>query len=236
MIGRIARFHFAPTIRARAALVSEAVAPRAIWVTGNTAVDAQLWVAEHKDVRRRTAGRGHLLVTTHRRENWGRAIEDICGAVADIAEAHPDLQVLFPVHLNPVVQDPVRTILGGLPNVRLTPPLGYLEMQQALADAWLVLTDSGGLQEEAPTFRVPLLVLRAETERPEAVTAGCALLVGTSRQVIVTTVERLHRDEKAYRAMQQGGNPFGDGTASRRIVTALERQLAGSDRRSVAAA
>ena len=236
MIGRIAQFHFAPTSRARAALISEGVAPRAIWVTGNTAIDAQLWVAEHKGVRRRTADQGHLLVTTHRRENWGRAIEDICGAVADIARTHPDLPVLFPVHLNPVVQDPVRAILGRLPNVQLTPPLGYLEMQQALADAWLVMTDSGGLQEEAPTFRVPLLVLRTETERPEAITAGCARLVGTSRQAIVATVESLRKDQEAYRGMQQAGNPFGDGTASHRIVSALERQLAASGRRSVAAA
>jgi UDP-N-acetylglucosamine 2-epimerase (non-hydrolysing) len=135
-----------------------------------------------------------------------------------------------------VVQDPVRAILGGLPNVQLTPPLGYLEMQQALADAWLVMTDSGGLQEEAPTFRVPLLVLRTETERPEAITAGCARLVGTSREAIVATVERLRQDKEAYRGMQQAGNPFGDGTASHRIVTALERQLAPSGRRSVAAA
>jgi UDP-N-acetylglucosamine 2-epimerase (non-hydrolysing) len=236
MIARITQFHFAPTIRARATLVAEGLPSRAIWMTGNTAVDAQLWVAEHKGVKRRTTGRGHLLVTMHRRENWGHAIEEICRAVADLVREHPDLQVLLPVHLNPVVQAPVRTILGNLPNVRLTAPLDYLQMQQALADAWLVLTDSGGLQEEAPTFRIPLLVLRDETERPEAITAGCAALVGTARAAIVAAVERLWTDGEAYHRMQQTGNPFGDGTAAHRIVAALERQLTGSGRRSVEAA
>ena len=236
MIARIAQFHFAPTIRARAALVAEGIPPRAIWVTGNTAVDAQHWVAEHKGVRRRVTGRGHLLVTMHRRENWGQAIEDICDAVAEIAAAHPDLRVLLPVHPNPLVQTPIRARLGHLPNVGLTAPLDYLEMQQALADAWLVLTDSGGLQEEAPTFRVPLLVLRDETERPEAITTGCASLVGTARPAIVAAVERLLADVDAYRRMQQNGNPFGDGTAARRIVSALERDLAASRPRAVAAA
>jgi UDP-N-acetylglucosamine 2-epimerase (non-hydrolysing) len=236
MIARVAQFHFAPTLRARAALVSEGIAPRAIWVTGNTAIDAQHWVVEHKRVRRMAGDRGHLLVTTHRRENWGRAIDEVCSAVADIAAAQPDLRVLFPVHVNPAVQVPVNALLGHLPNVRLTPPLDYLEMQQALADAWLVLTDSGGLQEEAPTYRVPLLVLRDETERPEAVTAGCALVVGTSRAAVVSAVARLRDDEDAYRRMQQAGNPFGDGTAARRIVSALERQLARARPRAVAAA
>ena len=138
--------------------------------------------AQHKGVRRRIEGRGHLLVTVHRRESWGNQVEEICRAIADVAALHPELDVLFPVHLNPVVQTPVHAILGACPNVRLVPPMDYLAMQQALADAWLVLTDSGGLQEEAPTFGVPLLVLREETERPEAVEAGCAALVGTSRR------------------------------------------------------
>jgi UDP-N-acetylglucosamine 2-epimerase (non-hydrolysing) len=225
MIARLTRCHFAPTVRAHAALVSEGIADRDICITGNTAVDAQLWSCEHKGVRRRTEGRGHLLVTVHRRESWGHQVDDICRAIADVAMLHPELDVLFPVHLNPVIQAPAHSILGACPNVRLVPPADYLRMQQALADSWLVLTDSGGLQEEAPTFRVPLLVLRDETERPEAIEAGCAVLVGTSRRVIVAEIERLWHDQRAYRRMQSAGNPFGDGTASQRIVASLERRF-----------
>jgi UDP-N-acetylglucosamine 2-epimerase (non-hydrolysing) len=225
MIGRLTRVHFAPTPRARAALVSEGIAEKTIHLTGNTAVDAQKWSCEHKSIRRRTAGRGHLLVTVHRRESWGHHLEEICHAIAEVAALHPDLVVLFPVHLNPIVQTPVRAILGACPNVHLMSPLDYLTMQQALADAFLVLTDSGGLQEEAPTFSVPVLVLRDETERPEAVEAGCAVLVGTARQTIVANVERLWNDESAYRQMQSVGNPFGDGLASQRIVATLEHDL-----------
>jgi UDP-N-acetylglucosamine 2-epimerase (non-hydrolysing) len=225
MIGRLTRFHFAPTKRALAALVNEGISERQIYITGNTAVDAQQWSCEHKSIRRRIEGRGQLIITVHRRESWGRQLEEICHGIAEIAAAHPDLDVLFPVHLNPIVQTPVRTILSHCPNVRLVAPLDYLDMQQALADAWLVLTDSGGLQEEAPTFGVPLLVLREETERPEAVEAGCAALVGTDRQTIVNHVERLWKDEDAYRRMHPTGNPFGDGDASKRIVAVLQQHL-----------
>jgi UDP-N-acetylglucosamine 2-epimerase (non-hydrolysing) len=226
MIGRLTRFHFAPTERAHSALVSEGIPAKDIWITGNTAVDAQQWSCEHKGVRREIEGRGHLLVTVHRRESWGDQIKQICHAIAEVAASHPELKVLFPVHLNPVVQAPVHSILRGCANVQLTGPLDYLAMQQALVDAWLVLTDSGGLQEEAPTFGVPLLVLREETERPEAVEAGCAALVGTNRRKIVGQIERLWNDPQAYRNMQRAGNPFGDGTASQRIVSTLEQYLA----------
>jgi UDP-N-acetylglucosamine 2-epimerase (non-hydrolysing) len=236
MITRISRFHFAPTARARQALLAEGVCDRSIHLTGNTVVDAQLWTREHKNIRRRSVGRGHVLVTVHRRENWGEPLEQICGAVADVADAHRDLNVLFPVHPNPIVRDLVHSRLGTRANVKLVVPFDYLAMQQALADAWLVLTDSGGLQEEAPTFGVPLLVLREETERPEAVEAGCARLVGTNRAEIVAHVERLIRDEDAYRQMQRQGNPFGDGAASQRIVTILKRRLSTTKRASVAAA
>ena len=236
MITRITRFHFAPTARARQALLADGVSDRLIHMTGNTVVDAQLWTREHKNIRRRIVGRGHVLVTVHRRENWGEPLEQICGAVADIADAHRDLEVLFPVHPNPIVRERVHARLGTRANVKLVVPFDYLEMQQALADAWLVLTDSGGLQEEAPTFSVPLLVLREETERPEAVEAGCARLVGTNRAEIVAHVEELLRDEDAYRNMQRSGNPFGDGAASQRIVTMLKRRLSSTKRTSAAAA
>ena len=221
MISRVTRFHFPPTERARIALQTEGVADEHIHLTGNTVIDAQQWTCAHRGVKRRLQGRGHLLVTVHRRENWGNDIAEICHAVADIALEQPDLQVLFPVHLNPVVQGPVHEILNSITNVKLTPPLDYTEMQQALADAWLVLTDSGGLQEEAPTFGVPVLVLREETERPEAIDAGCALLIGAGRSAIVREVSRLSKDTAAYVRMSQAGNPFGDGTASRRIVNVI---------------
>ena len=236
MITRIARFHFAPTARARQALLNEGVPDRSIHMTGNTVVDAQLWTREHKGIRRRTAGRGHVLVTVHRRENWGGPLEQICGAVADIVDTHRDIEVLFPVHPNPIVREQVHARLGTRANIKLVLPLDYLEMQQALADAWLVLTDSGGLQEEAPTFSVPLLVLRDETERPEAVEAGCAALVGTDRTAIVARVDALCRDENVYRQMQRQGNPFGDGAASQRIVTILKRRLSTNKRTAAEAA
>jgi UDP-N-acetylglucosamine 2-epimerase (non-hydrolysing) len=225
MIGRLTRLHFAPTARAHAALLAEGIPAERIWVTGNTAVDAQEWSCRYKGIGRRATGRGHMLVTVHRRENWGEQVDAICGAIADVGRSHPDLDILFPVHLNPVIQGPVHAALAGLPNVRLVPPMDYLAMQQALADAWLVLTDSGGLQEEAPTFGVPVLVLREETERPEALEAGCALLVGTSRDAIVAEVERLWHDEAAFRRMQAAGNPFGDGAAAARIVSTIQDNL-----------
>ena len=231
MVSRIASFHFAPTEYAALALRKEAIAPERISVTGNTVIDAQHWVVQRYRIQRHVNGRGHLLVTAHRRENWGSDLRDICYAIADVAGHHPELQVLFPVHLNPVVSKPVHTILGELANVHLSPPLDYLDMQQALIDAWLVLTDSGGLQEEAPTFGVPLLVLRTETERPEAIEAGCARLAGTRRASIVNEIETLWSDAETYRSMAHAGNPFGDGMASVRVVAQLKEALAGNERR-----
>ncbi|WP_255440270.1 non-hydrolyzing UDP-N-acetylglucosamine 2-epimerase [Caenimonas sedimenti] len=227
MISRLACMHFAPTERARSALLREGIEPEKILLTGNTVVDAQQWVSERHGIRPEgDPRRGHILVTSHRREHWGREMEDIFHAIADIARAHPEQRVLFPVHLNPVVQGPAHSILQGVTNVKLVAPLDYLEMQQALAGASLLLTDSGGLQEEAPTFGVPTLVLRRETERPEAVEAGCARIVGPDREAIVAAVERLlaHDDEAA--AMRHVANPFGDGTAARRITQAVLARLA----------
>ncbi len=226
MISRITRFHFPPTERARVALQTEGIADERIHLTGNTVVDAQHWTCERLAIKRKKVGRGHLLVTVHRRENWGRDVDEICHAIADIARQQPSLEILFPVHLNPVVQGPVHALLGNIANVRLTAPLNYTQMQQALADAWLVLTDSGGLQEEAPTFGVPVLVLREETERPEAVAAGCALLIGAVRSAIVREVGRLTNDQDAWEKMSRAGNPFGDGKASQRIVDVLARDPA----------
>ncbi|WP_255428149.1 non-hydrolyzing UDP-N-acetylglucosamine 2-epimerase [Ramlibacter cellulosilyticus] len=226
MISRIADIHWAPTERARAALLSEGIAPAKIEMTGNTVVDAQQWVSERFAIRREgAAADGHILVTAHRRENWGEEMEQTFHAVADIARAFPGKRVLFPVHLNPVVQKPAHAILAGLDNVRLVAPFDYLEMQQALVNASLLLTDSGGLQEEAPTFGVPTLVLRHETERPEAVEAGCARIVGPKREAIVREATRLLADPAAADAMRKVANPFGDGQASRRIAQAVLARL-----------
>lgn len=235
MITRLTRFHFAPTLRACEALKAEGIADEHIELTGNTVVDAQQWASAHRGVKRRVTGQGHLLVTVHRRENWGNDLAEICRAIAEIAAHFPQLEVLFPVHLNPVVKGPVHDILGACRNVRLTEPLDYIGMQQALADAWMVLTDSGGLQEEAPTFGVPVLVLREETERPEAVEAGCALIVGARRAFIVAEVLRLAANANAFTRMQRAGNPFGDGLASQRITATLERHFS-SEYSPVAAA
>ena len=225
MISRLTRFHFAPTERARIALQNEGIADEFIHLTGNTVIDAQEWTCAHRGVRRTVTGRGHLLVTVHRRENWGNDLAEICHAIASIAALQPDLQILFPVHLNPLVQGPVHSILKGIDNVKLTEPLDYTQMQQALVNAWMVLTDSGGLQEEAPTFGVPVLVLRDETERPEALEAGCALLIGAERASIIKQVLRLSSDTAAYASMSRAGNPFGDGTASRQIVSVLAKHF-----------
>ncbi len=225
MISRVSRFHFAPTEHSRAALRAEGIADEQIHLTGNTVIDAQQWTCAHRGVKRSVDGRGHLLVTVHRRENWGHDVAEVCHAIAAIASEQPQLRILFPVHLNPVVRRPVNALLGQVPNIALTAPLDYTQMQQALADAWMVLTDSGGLQEEAPTFGVPVLVLRDETERPEAVEAGCAMVIGASREAIVKQVRRLWLDADAYLRMSRAANPFGDGTASRQIAQVLERAL-----------
>lgn len=227
MISRITNMHWAPTERARAALLREGIEPEKIQLTGNTVVDAQQWICGQFGIRRQCGpDAGHILVTAHRRENWGDEMEQTFHAVADIARAFPERRVLFPVHLNPVVQRPAHSILQGLDNVELTVPLDYLGMQRALVDAALLLTDSGGLQEEAPTFGVPTLVLRHETERPEAVEAGCARLVGPRREAIVREAGRLLSDPAAAQAMRKAANPFGDGKASRRIAEAVLARLA----------
>jgi UDP-N-acetylglucosamine 2-epimerase (non-hydrolysing) len=225
MISRIAEVHFAPTHAAMQALCDEGIDRNRIVWTGNTVIDAQAWVALRHGVRRARGKSAEILVTMHRREHWGGEMEEVFRAVADIARNHPPLRVTFPVHLNPVVQEAAQRLLAGIPNVRLTPPLDYLEMQRALASALLVLTDSGGLQEEAPTYRVPVLVLRHETERPEGVAAGCARLVGPHRDRILAETQRLLGDEVSMRRMRSAKNPYGDGRAARRIVNHLAGQL-----------
>jgi UDP-N-acetylglucosamine 2-epimerase (non-hydrolysing) len=225
MLSRITYFHFPPTEGGKNALIKEAIPVKNIYVTGNTVVDAQKWVIKKYNIHKAITSGRNILVTMHRRENWGSDIEEACMAIASLAKTHADLKVIFPVHLNPIVQKSVDPILGGLANVTLTRPFGYLEMQQAIANAWLILTDSGGIQEEAPTFHVPVLVLRKETERPEAVHAGCAKIIGTSGAAIIDEVNALWKDVGLYESMKPSSNPFGDGHASERISEVLKSQL-----------
>jgi UDP-N-acetylglucosamine 2-epimerase (non-hydrolysing) len=233
MTSCLADWHFAPTAGAARALLAEGVPTERIFTVGNTVIDALLAVLERarrlgEDLSPRLGledGRRLLLVTCHRRESFGAGLESICSALRRIAESHPDLVLVYPVHPNPRVREPVHRALAELDNVRLVEPQDYLSLVWLLDRCFLVLTDSGGIQEEAPTLGKPVLVMREVTERPEAVDAGAARLVGTGADRIVATVEALLEDEQAYREMSRAQNPFGDGTASRRIADVLEAEL-----------
>lgn len=228
LIGCLADLHFAATERARQNLLREGVPPESVLVTGNPVIDALLAVAQ----RPYDWGSGPLatlpkhprvlLITAHRRENFGAPLERIFAALRRIAAQYAhDVVLVYPVHLNPNVHEPAHRLLGDLSNVRLIDPLDYLPMVHLMKRAYLVLTDSGGLQEEAPTLGKPVLVLREVTERPEAIEAGTARLVGTDPERIVAETKRLLDDPVAYRAMARAVNPFGDGHAAERIVAAL---------------
>jgi UDP-N-acetylglucosamine 2-epimerase (non-hydrolysing) len=229
----LARWHFAPTGSAKQNLLREGIPERNIHVTGNTVIDALFDTLSRIDGE--TGRRGRLqdrfpwlakagriiLVTGHRRENFGQGFENICDALRRIALASPDTLIVYPVHLNPNVREPVQRWLGSLPNVILEEPLEYQEFVYLMRASWLVLTDSGGIQEEAPSLGKPVLVMRDTTERPEAVAAGTVRLVGTDPDRIVSTVERLASDNQEYEAMSRAHNPYGDGEACSRIVDAL---------------
>jgi UDP-N-acetylglucosamine 2-epimerase (non-hydrolysing) len=223
----LADLHFAPTEGARANLVREGIDAARIFVTGNTVIDALL-----QQVARGgacpvplRAGAPMVLVTAHRRENFGEPLEQVCAAIAELAGRHPEVDFLLPVHPNPNVSRVMRARLGGQPGVHLCEPLDYAGFVAALERARFVITDSGGVQEEAPALGKPVLVMRSETERPEAVGAGVAALVGTEREAIVAAAGRLLSDPAHYAAMSQGGSPYGDGRAAARIVEALRRHL-----------
>jgi UDP-N-acetylglucosamine 2-epimerase (non-hydrolysing) len=230
LVDQLSTALFSPTESARELLLREGFAPGSIHVTGNTVVDALLLARQ--ELRRHpvdtakllgpaAAGRKVVLVTAHRRESFGGGMEAICRALARIADAAPDVCVVYPVHLNPNVDGPVRRILGDRSGVVLLPPVAYLEFVALMERAHLVLTDSGGVQEEAPTFGKPLLVAREVTERPEGVAAGVARLVGTSEERIFDEAMALLRDPRHYAAMSSGVNPYGDGKAARRIAKVL---------------
>ena len=233
--GVTADLHFAPTQHSRANLLREGIADATIKVTGNPVIDALRWVGrqpfdldELSSLPPRVLSDDQtrlILVTAHRRENFGQPLEHICLALQDIATRYGDtVHLVYPVHLNPNVQEPVYRMLGNLPNVTLLPPLSYRPMVHLLKQSYLVLTDSGGLQEEAPGFGVPVLVLRDVTERPEGVEAGTVRLVGTDRERIVAETRRLLDDSRAHAQMAQAANPYGDGHAAERIVSALLEQ------------
>ncbi len=233
LTGAIAALHFAPTPTALANLVAEGVSEQGIVVTGNTVIDAlhhAVGVLERRgeppqELRKALAGLDGdariILVTGHRRENFGSGFENICTAIRKLAERQ-DVEVIYPVHLNPNVEGPVNRFLGGIRNVRLIAPLDYLPFVYLMRRSYLVLTDSGGVQEEAPSLGKPVLVMRETTERPEAVMAGTARLVGTVPHQIVGETARLLDDAAAYRKMAKAINPYGDGHASKRIASALE--------------
>ena len=228
VVSAVADIHFAPTELARQNLLKEGVPPKKVFVTGNPVIDAlQAVAAQPYDLESGPlAGlpwdRRIVLVTAHRRENFGAPLENICAALIELAQTYRDnLCIVYPVHHNPNVQGTVHRLLSGIPNIVLLPPLDYLPLVQLLKRSSLVLTDSGGIQEEAPSLGKPVLVLREVTERPEGLQAGTAKLVGTDSTSIVRETCRLLDDPQAYAAMAQVANPYGDGQAARRIVQAI---------------
>jgi UDP-N-acetylglucosamine 2-epimerase (non-hydrolysing) len=232
--GVIADLHFAPTEWSKNNLLKEGVDESIIKVTGNTVIDALQFVskqAEPKEITELTTrllrGGEHtprndrlILVTAHRRENFGEGMENICKALLELSK-EKNIQIVYPVHLNPNVQEPVNRLLKNIENITLLPPLDYLPLVHLMKHATLILTDSGGIQEEAPAFGIPTLVLRDVTERPEGVEAGTLKLVGTEPTVITSEAKKLLSDESEYQKMAKAANPYGDGQASEKIVEAL---------------
>lgn len=230
LVSVLAAIHFAPTALSRDALLAEGVPPERIVVTGNTVVDALRGLSElpHSWENTPLAGIPNdnsrlVLVTSHRRESFGLDQQNMCLALKDLVIRHPEIRVIYPVHLNPNVQETVRGLLGGVDRIHLTEPLDYITFVSLLRRCFLVLTDSGGVQEEAPTFAKPVLVLRKVTERPEASQFGLSKIIGMTRKRIVDETERLLTDTEAYEDMSAGQNPYGDGKASERIVEAVGR-------------
>ena len=226
IVSTYAGLNFPPTRLAKENLLRENISEKTMVVTGNTVVDA-LEMLKNRLPPQKKDGKRHILVTTHRRESWSTEIRHICRALVRIAEKNPDVQITLPVHKNPIVAEQIHQELDGRPQIRLTEPLDYLKLQEMLADSYLVMTDSGGIQEEAPSYGVPVLVLRRVTERPEAVNAGMARIVGTDMNAIVDSCQEFLDNKEMYRNASKGKNPFGDGLAGQRIVWAIARYLEG---------
>lgn len=233
LTGTLSTLHFAPTANSEQNLLNEGINPASISVTGNTVIDALLDVVakleSNQELQQRfsdqfnflDAEKKLILVTGHRRESFGGGFERICQALVDTAKAYPDVEVLYPVHLNPNVREPVNRLLQDINNVHLIEPLDYLPFVYLMNRAHIILTDSGGIQEEAPSLGKPVLVMRDTTERPEAVGAGTVKLVGTEISAITDNLQRLLTDQQAYTAMSRAHNPYGDGKACQRIAQAL---------------
>jgi UDP-N-acetylglucosamine 2-epimerase (non-hydrolysing) len=233
LTGVLARYHFAPTQTSEKNLLDENIDHKNIFVTGNTVIDALLEVVNKIEMNTKLQAKLKLnypfisedkdlvVVTGHRRENFGDGFENICQAIADVAKQKPDCQFVYPVHLNPSVREPVNRILVGLDNVHLIEPLEYLPFVNLMRLSTIILTDSGGIQEEAPSLGKPVLVMRDTTERPEAVDAGTVKLVGTNKETIVSSLLELLKKETEYQAMSKAHNPYGDGQACQNILNAL---------------
>jgi len=239
IIGVIANFHFAPTESAKQNLTNEGVHEKNILVTGNTGIDALLWVLNQQypsfatkssiekkinngDLKGFSVDKKMILVTAHRRENHGKPLENICLALKEIAERHgDDVQIIYPVHLNPVVHEPVHRLIGNLDNIMLIPPVDYLSLVYLMKRAYLILTDSGGIQEEAPALGKPVLVLRNVTERSESIGFGTGCIVGSDQEEIVKKTTKLLEDKTYYMNMAKPNYPYGDGQAAKRIVKVL---------------
>ena len=226
LVSKIAAMHFAPTIKNAQNLENEGIV-KGISITGNTVIDSIKYTAKddysfecdalnHIDFAKKT-----ILMTAHRRENYGEPFDNICQAAAEIAKNNPDIQIIYPVHLSPYVREMAGKYLSEIPNVHLIDPVGVFDMHNLIKRSYLVLTDSGGLQEEAPSLGKPVLVMRQETERPEAIAAGTARLVGVEKGNIIKVTEMLLNDENEYAKMAKAVNPYGDGNASKRIIEAI---------------
>lgn len=233
LTGAIAKYHFAPTQSTKENLLHENVASENIYVTGNTVVDAlflalekiesnQQLLSEYQNKFAFLKDSKIVLITGHRRENFGRGFENICSAISELADKHPDVQFVYPVHLNPNVREPVNRLLSNKPNVHLIEPLDYFSFVYLMKRSYLILTDSGGIQEEAPSLGKPVLVMRDTTERPEAVLANTVRLVGTNQEVIFAQADLLLTNEAAYQRMSTAHNPYGDGTAVQQILSVFK--------------
>jgi UDP-N-acetylglucosamine 2-epimerase (non-hydrolysing) len=241
LTGAITRYHFSPTATSKQNLLKENVAKKNIFVTGNTVIDALYIIVKRLKsdkklsvkIEKEIADKGYnvnmkrklVLVTGHRRENFGEGFINICKALKDIALKHKDIDILYPVHLNPNVQKPVYGILSKIPNIFLIEPIDYLPFVYLMDKALIIITDSGGIQEEAPSLGKPVLVMRNTTERPEAVTAGTVKLVGTDRKKIVKETSRLIEYKSVYRKMSKAHNPYGDGKACKRVLNFLKKEI-----------
>lgn len=233
-----ADLHFTPTAQATKHLKGEGINNRSIYCTGNTVIDALHYVLKHEkniadhSLQHILAGeRKNIVITTHRRENWGEPMKNVCEAIRELAEKNHECNFIFPVHLNPIVREVVQPVLSDIKNVFLLEPLKYSDFAILLSRCYFVITDSGGLQEEAPSLGKPVLVLRSVTERPEAVKFGTVALVGTDKKKIVSLSQKLLESKKLYRSMSGAVNPYGDGKASVRIVSALLHYFGYSKKR-----